>query len=170
MIERLDHVQLAMPAGEEDAARAFYGELLGIPEVPKPPRLAARGGCWFERGELKVHLGVENDFRPARKAHPAFRVKDLPALVARLGAADVPVVDDAMEGHHRVYVEDPFGNRLELLEPTEDTVSIPRAIPDIRSDDVEAAASRCSIRAAPESPSWPTWTSLSFVEPRRGSV
>ena len=119
MIERIDHVQLAMPAGEEAAARAFYDGLLGIPEVPKPPHLAARGGCWFERGDLKVHLGVDDDFRPARKAHPAFRVKDLPALVDRLEAAGVAVADEPMEGHHRVYASDPFGNRLELLEPVD---------------------------------------------------
>lgn len=118
MIDRIDHVQLAMPAGQEDAARGFYDQLLGIPEAPKPPHLAARGGCWFERGELKVHLGVEADFRAARKAHPAFLVQDLPALVVRLVAAGVRVVDDEpLDGYHRVYADDPFGNRLELMEP-----------------------------------------------------
>lgn len=117
MIERIDHVQLAMPAGHEDAARGFYEQLLGIPETPKPPHLAARGGCWFERGELKVHLGVEEDFRAARKAHPAFLVQGLPALVDRLVAAGVQLVDDEpLEGFQRVYADDPFGNRLELME------------------------------------------------------
>lgn len=116
-IERLDHVQLAMPEGGEDAARAFYEGILGIGETPKPPHLAKRGGCWFERGALKVHLGVEGDFRPARKAHPAFMVKDLPDLVAKLQAGGCRVVDDQpLEGYERVYVDDPFGNRIELME------------------------------------------------------
>jgi catechol 2,3-dioxygenase-like lactoylglutathione lyase family enzyme len=117
-IRALDHVQLAMPAGQEADARRFYAELLGIPEQPKPPHLAARGGCWFERGDLKVHLGVEKDFRPARKAHPAFLVEDLPALKAKLAAAGFRLVDDEpLEGYDRIYVDDPFGNRIELMEP-----------------------------------------------------
>ena len=111
-IEGIDHVQLAMPAGGEDDARRFYGDLLGIPEVPKPPALAARGGCWFETGSVKIHLGVERDFRPARKAHPALLVRDLPALVEALRAAGHDV--GGGDGD-RVYVDDPFGNRLELL-------------------------------------------------------
>jgi catechol 2,3-dioxygenase-like lactoylglutathione lyase family enzyme len=115
---RIEHVQLAMPSGEEEKARAFYGGLLEISEVPKPPQLALRGGVWFERGDLKIHLGVETDFRPARKAHPAFLVRDLAALSMRLRAAGAEVVDDdAMPGYERVYVSDPFGNRLELMEP-----------------------------------------------------
>lgn len=114
----IDHVQLAMPAGGESAAVGFYQGLLGIPEVAKPAHLAARGGCWFERGVLKVHLGVEADFRAARKAHPALVVRDLPALVSRLRDAGVAVRDDEpLEGYERVYVDDPFGNRIELLEP-----------------------------------------------------
>jgi catechol 2,3-dioxygenase-like lactoylglutathione lyase family enzyme len=117
-ITAIDHVQLAMPAGGEDDARAFYDALLGIPEQPKPPHLAARGGCWFESANVKLHLGVETDFRPARKAHPALLVDDLESLVARLRAAGVEVVDDEpLEGYVRVYAYDPFGNRLELLEP-----------------------------------------------------
>lgn len=117
-VERIDHVQLAMPPGEEDAATGFYEGLLGIPRVPKPPHLAARGGCWFERGGLKLHLGVEPDFRAARKAHPALLVSGLAALVERLRAAGVELVDDEpLEGYDRVYASDPFGNRLELLEP-----------------------------------------------------
>jgi catechol 2,3-dioxygenase-like lactoylglutathione lyase family enzyme len=115
----IDHVQLAMPAGRESEARAFYDALLGIPEQPKPPHLAARGGCWFESATVKLHLGVEADFRPARKAHPALLVHDLGALLARLRAADVELVDDEpLEGYDRVYAYDPFGNRLELLEPS----------------------------------------------------
>jgi catechol 2,3-dioxygenase-like lactoylglutathione lyase family enzyme len=107
-----------MPPGGEEAARAFYRDTLGIGEVVKPPHLAARGGCWFEQGALKVHLGVESDFRPARKAHPAFIVLGLPALVARLKALGYPVPEDQpLEGYDRVYADDPFGNRIELMEP-----------------------------------------------------
>jgi catechol 2,3-dioxygenase-like lactoylglutathione lyase family enzyme len=114
----IDHVQLAMPPGGEEAARAFYGHLLGLPERPKPPHLAGRGGCWFESATAKIHLGVEQGFRPARKAHPALLVTDLPSLVATMSRAGVEIVDDEpLEGHDRVYVHDPFGNRLELIEP-----------------------------------------------------
>ena len=117
-IVRLDHVQLAMPTGREAEAIAFYDEVLGIPHVAKPAHLAARGGCWFERGDLKVHLGVEQDFRPATKAHPAFLVEDVAALRQRLVDAGVRVVDDEpLEGYDRAYADDPFGNRLELLRP-----------------------------------------------------
>lgn len=117
-IVALDHVQLAMPPGREDEARAFYSGLLGISEQPKPPHLARRGGCWFERGALKLHLGVEKDFVPARKAHPALIVEDLPMLIAALKSAGHRVVEDeSLEGYHRVYVDDPFGNRIELMEP-----------------------------------------------------
>jgi len=117
-IVRVDHVQLAMPAGGEPLARAFFAGLLGIPERPKPAHLAARGGVWFERDALKIHLGVERDFRPATKAHPALQVEDLPALVAALRVAGCRLVDDEpLEGYDRVYVDDPFGNRIELLEP-----------------------------------------------------
>ena len=116
-IERLDHIQLAMPPGGEDAARAFYGRALGIDEVIKPPHLAGRGGCWFERGALKVHLGVEADFRPARKAHPAFVVTELAALVATLKSYGYAVVEDQpLEGYDRIYAYDPFGNRIELMQ------------------------------------------------------
>jgi catechol 2,3-dioxygenase-like lactoylglutathione lyase family enzyme len=112
----IDHVQLAMPAGREDDARAFYS-LLGLSEVPKPEELAKRGGVWFENSEVKVHLGVDREFRPAKKAHPAFLVKDLPPLVERLRSAGVAVADDEpLAGYDRVYVTDPFGNRLELIE------------------------------------------------------
>jgi len=113
----IEHVQLAMPAGREDDARAFYARLLGIPEVPKPPELAERGGVWFEDGVVKVHLGVDADFHPARKAHPALLARGLRALVERLRAAGVKVTEEPLDGHYRVYVADPFGNRIELLEP-----------------------------------------------------
>jgi catechol 2,3-dioxygenase-like lactoylglutathione lyase family enzyme len=115
----IDHVQLAMPAGREDEAREFYSRLLGIPEIPKPEHLARRGGVWFESSQVKIHLGVEQEFRPARKAHPALRVNGLRRLVERLRSAGVRVVDDEpLAGYDRVYVDDPFGNRLELMEPS----------------------------------------------------
>ena len=113
----LDHVQLAMPAGGEPEARRFYSELLGLPETSKPAHLAVRGGCWFESAVIKIHLGVESEFRPARKAHPALLVDDLTSIVAMLSTAGVDVRDDEpLEGYHRVYVDDPFGNRIELME------------------------------------------------------
>jgi catechol 2,3-dioxygenase-like lactoylglutathione lyase family enzyme len=114
----VDHVQLAMPPGREPEARAFYSSLLGIPEVAKPPALVARGGVWFEAGAVKIHLGVDPEFRPARKAHPGLLVRGLEALTVRLRRAGYAIVDDEpLEGYLRVYVSDPFGNRLELLEP-----------------------------------------------------
>ncbi|MGC9369856.1 MAG: VOC family protein [Paracoccaceae bacterium] len=114
----LHHVQLAMPAGGEAAARAFYGTLLGLEETPKPPELAARGGAWFEKGALRLHLGVEEDFRPARKAHPALLAEDLPALAERLERAGASVHwDRNLPGFRRFYTADPFGNRIEVLEP-----------------------------------------------------
>ena len=114
----MDHVLLAMPAGREDDARAFYDQLLGIPEVAKPPQLAARGGCWFESRSVKVHLGVEENFAPAKKAHPAFIVQDLATLSRRLEAAGYELkVDQPLEGFQRRYVSDPFGNRIELMQP-----------------------------------------------------
>jgi catechol 2,3-dioxygenase-like lactoylglutathione lyase family enzyme len=116
-VTAIDHVQLAMPAGREDDARRFYSGLLGLPERTKPPALAARGGAWFESPTVKIHLGVEADFRPARKAHPALRVSDLRALVAVLRTGGHAVVENGpVEGHDRVYVDDPFGNRIELIE------------------------------------------------------
>ena len=114
----IEHVQLAMPRGEEESARHFYADLLGIPEVPKPPHLAVRGGCWFERSALKLHLGVEDPFFPAKKAHPALVVSGLRVLVDRLKAAGAAIVEDPLDGFDRVYTADPFGNRIELMEPT----------------------------------------------------
>lgn len=113
----LDHVQLAMPAGQEEQARAFYEGLLGLAWMPKPENLARRGGCWFGDDQVKVHLGVEQDFRPARKAHPALLVEGLGDLTARLAAAGVKVKrDEPLDGFDRVFVDDPFGNRIELME------------------------------------------------------
>jgi catechol 2,3-dioxygenase-like lactoylglutathione lyase family enzyme len=112
----IDHVQLAMPAGEEDEARRFYASLLGLPERPKPAELAQRGGAWFESPQVKIHLGVEREFRPARKAHPALLVEGLAELASRLRSAGYAVVDEPMDGRARIYVDDPFGNRLELID------------------------------------------------------
>jgi catechol 2,3-dioxygenase-like lactoylglutathione lyase family enzyme len=106
-----------MPAGQEPAARAFYSGVLGLAEEPKPHNLAKRGGAWFRRGSLRIHLGVDPDFRAARKAHPAFLVRGLAELASRCAAAGhPPVADELLEGFVRLYVFDPFGNRLELLE------------------------------------------------------
>jgi GNAT superfamily N-acetyltransferase len=116
MITRIDHVQVAAPAGGEGAARAFYGDLLGLLELPKPERLRARGGVWFAVGEQQLHVGIEGSFAAARKAHPALavpRAGDLSALAAKLEAAGRAITWDGP----RFYVEDPFGNRVEVLAP-----------------------------------------------------
>lgn len=114
----LDHVQLAMPEGEEDKARSFYQGLLGLTEVEKPENLKKRGGCWFQSGDIKIHLGVQMPFTPATKAHPAFIVSDLHALSEHLKFAGFRVVtDEPLEGYNRAYVDDPFGNRIELMQP-----------------------------------------------------
>jgi catechol 2,3-dioxygenase-like lactoylglutathione lyase family enzyme len=119
-LETIDHVQVAIPAGEEARARAFYEALLGLPEQPKPPELAKRGGAWFESDRVKVHCGVETPFNPARKAHIAFRVDDVAGLAKRAKAAGYEVIDDdLLPGHERIYIYDPFGNRLEFLRPVE---------------------------------------------------
>jgi len=116
VITRLDHLQLAMPPGEEDRARAFFRDLIGMREDPKPGPLAGRGGCWFSCGGAIVHLGVEKDFAPQKKAHPAFCVLGLDELAQRLGAAGFPVVwDEALPGRRRFYTADPFGNRIEFI-------------------------------------------------------
>ncbi|MFI1362816.1 VOC family protein [Streptomyces griseochromogenes] len=118
MLAAVDHVQLAAPPGSEEKLRAYYGDVLGMTEIPKPPVLAARGGCWFQAGDVQLHLGIEEDFRPARKAHPGLRVTDIEAYAARLAAHDAPVTwDDDLPGHLRFYSEDPVGNRLEFLQP-----------------------------------------------------
>jgi catechol 2,3-dioxygenase-like lactoylglutathione lyase family enzyme len=113
----LDHVQLAMPAGAEAAARRFYGELLGLTEVAKPAALADRGGCWFEGPGTIIHLGVEPGFTPARKAHPALLVDDLDACRQELASAGVPLTpDDTLPHVRRFYAADPFGNRIEFIQ------------------------------------------------------
>lgn len=110
----IDHVQLAIPPGGEALARGFYVDRLGLVEVPKPPALAVRGGAWFEAGTTRVHVGVEADFVPARKAHPALLVRDLRSLVDDAGL-DARWSDE-IPGTLRCHVDDPFGNRLELIE------------------------------------------------------
>jgi len=116
-IRGIDHVQLAMPAGGEDVARDFYTGLLGIPETPKPPNLAKNGGCWFEDGPVKLHIGRDPDFHPATRAHPALVVTQVRSLAAKLEAAGVAIHEDPpIEGMDRFYVFDPFGNRVEFLE------------------------------------------------------
>jgi catechol 2,3-dioxygenase-like lactoylglutathione lyase family enzyme len=113
----IDHVQVAAPPGCEAEARAFYGELLGLEELPKPEPLAARGGCWFRAGAQELHVGVEDTFAPARKAHPGLVVDDLDALAERLRAEGIEVADDdSIPGVRRAHTADPFGNRLELRQ------------------------------------------------------
>jgi catechol 2,3-dioxygenase-like lactoylglutathione lyase family enzyme len=113
----VDHVQLAMPANGEEAARAFYAGVLGLSEVEKPASLSGRGGCWFESGSVKVHLGVDTDFHAATKAHPAFLVDDVQALEKRALAPDATVKRDvALPGYERIHVFDPFGNRIEFMQ------------------------------------------------------
>ena len=115
----IDHVQLAMPEGEEETARLFYSELLGMREIAKPPELAKRGGCWFESGDVQIHLGVEKDFRPAKKAHPALICGDYEGLILKMRSAGIEIneVDD-IPGVRRSHVDDPFGNRIELIDNT----------------------------------------------------
>ncbi len=117
MLRAIDHVQIAIPVGGEARARPFYSDLLGLTEVPKPAELAGRGGCWFE-GAVKVHLGVEQDFRANVKAHVAFQVDDVAALARQASAAGFKTQpDDNLDGFERVFIFDPFGNRLEFLKP-----------------------------------------------------
>ncbi len=114
----IDHVQIAMPAGKESKARTFYVDILGFTETPKPPELAMRGGAWFSSGNVQLHLGVEKDFRPARKAHTAFIVEQLDSLITKLQQAgyEVDLSQPSLTGYKRAHVFDPFGNRLELME------------------------------------------------------
>jgi catechol 2,3-dioxygenase-like lactoylglutathione lyase family enzyme len=115
--ERLQHVQLAIPAGGEEASRTFFVGVLGMTELDKPPVLAALGGCWFGAGGVEIHLGVEEPFAPARKAHPGIEVTGLDELAARLTDAGSDVrFDDRLPGYRRFYADDPFGNRIEFLE------------------------------------------------------
>ncbi|MEV7196820.1 VOC family protein [Streptomyces sp. NPDC093510] len=118
MLTAIDHVQMAAPSGSEPQLREFYCGVLGMREAPKPPVLAVRGGCWFEAGGVRLHLGIEEDFRPARKAHPGLRVRGISAFAERLAARGVTVTwDEGLPGHRRFYSRDPVGNRLEFLEP-----------------------------------------------------
>ncbi|MFB8035083.1 VOC family protein [Streptomyces sp. NPDC056004] len=120
MIIALDHVQLAAPPGSEDALRTYYADTLGMTEIAKPPALAARGGCWFQAGPVQLHLGIEKDFRPAKKAHPGLRVTDIEAYAARLEGRGAEVRwDGDLPGHRRFFSHDPVGNRLEFLEPVD---------------------------------------------------
>lgn len=114
----IDHVQLAMPSGEEEKAREFFINMLGFVELPKPPELAKRGGAWFRSGNVQLHLGVERDFHPARKAHPAFIVDDLDSLIAKAQSAgyETDISQPPLDGYKRAHVFDPFGNRIELME------------------------------------------------------
>ncbi len=118
----IDHVQLAAPPGCEAAARTFFGEVLGLTELPKPAALAVRGGLWFKCGAQQIHIGIEKDFRPAKKAHPALRLRDevsIEALKARLNAAGIATRDDhEIDGAARFFAEDPWGNRLEFVAST----------------------------------------------------
>lgn len=112
----IDHVQLAMPPGEEENARRFYGDVLGLREIPKPDALAQRGGCWFESGSVQIHLGVEQEFRPAKKAHPALSCLDYDSVLASLRSAGVEVVEAGdIPGVRRCHIHDCFGNRIELV-------------------------------------------------------
>lgn len=114
---RIDHIQLAAPKGEEEKARAFFGGLLEMEEETKPEPLQGRGGCWFRKGEAIVHIGVDGDFSPQGKAHPAFVIADLDALAEKLGQADYPVNwDGALPDRRRFYTADPFGNRIEFMQ------------------------------------------------------
>jgi len=114
--QRIDHVQRAMPPGEEQTARRFFSGILGMTEIPKPSGLAERGGCWFASGDVQIHLGVETDFRAARKAHPALRCSDYAGLLKRLRACGSEVVEaEDIPGVRRAHIFDPFGNRIELI-------------------------------------------------------
>lgn len=116
VLTRLDHIQLAMPSGKEEQARAFWGGLLGMLEEVKPEPLVSRGGCWFRSGDIIVHIGMEKEFVPQKKAHPAFCVRDLDGLARKLEAAGYPVTpDEALPNRQRFYTADSFGNRIEFI-------------------------------------------------------
>lgn len=117
VFQSIDHVQLAAPKGSEPTARTFYGEILGFTEIEKPELLKKRGGVWFSFGSYQIHIGIEEPFAPAKKAHPAFQIKNLEALKVHLSKSDVSfIVDSDLPGANRIYVHDPFGNRIEILE------------------------------------------------------
>ena len=113
----VDHVQIAAPPGCDDAARAFYGGVLGLPELPMPEVLRGRASCWFQCGPQEIHIGIEEDFRPARKAHPAFVVTEIAALMEALHARGLEIMEDfSLTDRRRFFVFDPWGNRLEFLQ------------------------------------------------------
>jgi catechol 2,3-dioxygenase-like lactoylglutathione lyase family enzyme len=114
----IDHVQLAMPEGKEDIARAFFINILGFTEIPKPSALAKRGGAWFQSRNVQLHLGVEKDFHSARKAHPAFIVENLDAILEKIQRAGYKLDESQppLDGYRRAHIYDPFGNRIELME------------------------------------------------------
>lgn len=113
----IEHVQLAAPSGCEEEARSFYGELLGLSEIPKPEKLRKRGGVWFQCGSQQIHIGIEDGFRPAKKAHPAFLIQDIAILREHLLAHGITIQDDdSIADVTRFFAEDPFGNRLEFME------------------------------------------------------
>lgn len=112
----LHHVQVAMPVGGEDRARAFYSAMIGLTETPKPEDMRKRSGCWFEGGTARIHLGVEEDFRPARKAHPALQISDFSALKQKLFDAGYKISpSNPIDGLSRFFVDDPFGNKVEII-------------------------------------------------------
>jgi catechol 2,3-dioxygenase-like lactoylglutathione lyase family enzyme len=114
----IDHVQIAMPPDEEEKARSFYIGILGFTEIPKPPALIKRGGAWLQSGNVQLHMGVEKDFRPARKAHPAFVVEELDAILEKVQRAGYEWDESQppLDGYKRAHVYDPFGNRIELMQ------------------------------------------------------
>lgn len=115
-VTRIDHIQIAAPAGCEEAAREFYGGILGLKEIEKPEALRPRGGCWFECGDRQLHIGVEKNFRPAKKAHPAFAVAEFDGLRETLAKRGIVLMDESIPGTRRFYADDPWGNRLEFVE------------------------------------------------------
>ncbi|HYK92475.1 MAG TPA: VOC family protein [Thermoplasmata archaeon] len=117
-VRGLHHVQVAAPEGSESEVRRFFGDVMGLTEIPKPAHLAVRGGVWFDCGAQQLHVGMDAEFHPAWKSHPAFLVSDLSALRKRLFEAGAEVFDDLpLPGFRRFYARDPFGNRLEFVEP-----------------------------------------------------
>ena len=122
LVTDIDHVQIAAPKECEEQARSFFGGLLGLDEIEKPEPLRFRGGCWFRVGSRQLHIGVEERFQPAAKAHPAFAVRDIESLFARLQTAGIECSwDGTLGGVRRFYARDPWGNRLEFTEPAHPT-------------------------------------------------
>jgi len=147
LLIEIDHIQIAAPKGCEEVARFFFGSLLKLEEIEKPEALRARGGCWFRVGSRQLHIGVEEDFRPARKAHVAFAVPkdEIEQVFVRLTMDGVPCQwDNAIDGIRRFYTSDPWGNRLEFTEPTYESISDPAGI---RFRSLRASADDVSVFA-----------------------